>query len=64
VLPVTADCVQHALNLCVAGEVTRQAYFDRQLAALIIREGIPIILTENVRDFAGIEGITALDPFS
>jgi predicted nucleic acid-binding protein len=64
VLPVTAECVHHSLDLCVAGEVTRQAYFDRQLAALMIRESIPVILTENVKDFTGIEGIAALDPFS
>jgi hypothetical protein len=48
----------------VAGGVTRHAYFDRQLAALMIRESIPLILTENVADFQGIEGITALNPFS
>jgi hypothetical protein len=29
----------------------------------MLREGIPTILTENVRDFAGIDGITAINPF-
>lgn len=64
VLPLTLEGVHHALDLCVAGCVTRQNYFDHQLAALMIREGIPVILTENAKDFAGIEGITPLDPFS
>lgn len=64
VLPLTMESVQHALDLCVAGNITRQNYFDRQLAALMLREGIPTIITENVRDFAGIEGIKAINPFS
>ena len=64
VLPLTLESVHHALDLCVAGGVTRQNYFDRQLAALMIREGIPVILTENVKDFSGIEGITPLNPFA
>jgi predicted nucleic acid-binding protein len=63
VLPLTLESVHQALDLCVAGNVTRQNYFDRQLAALMLREGIPIILTENTKDFSGIDGITAVDPF-
>lgn len=63
VLPVTLDCVRRALDLCVEGEVARQRYFDRQLAALMVLEGIPVILTENVADFSGIDGITAINPF-
>lgn len=63
VLPVTLETAQLALDLCVSGQVTRQAYFDRQLAALMIRESIPLILTENGRDFTGIDGITPVNPF-
>ena len=63
VLPLTLESVHHTLDLCVAGNVTRQNYYDCQLAALMLREGIPTILTENVRDFAGIDGITAINPF-
>lgn len=63
VLPLTLDTVHGSLDLCVAGGVTRQKYFDQQLAALMIREGIPIILTENDSDFAGIEGVTPINPF-
>ncbi len=63
VLPLTPETVNHALSLCVAGGVTRQNYFDRQLAALMLREGIPLLLTENVKDFSGIEGVTPLSPF-
>lgn len=64
VLPLTLETTRHALDLCVDGNVTRQRYFDRQLAALMLRESIPFILTENVADFTGIEGITALNPFT
>ncbi len=63
VLPLTLECIHHALDLCVEGAVTRQNYFDRQLAALMVREAIPVIVTENVKDFTGINDITALNPF-
>lgn len=63
VLPLTLESVHQALDLCVAGNVTRQNYFDRQLAVLMLSEGIPVILTENTKDFLGIEGITPLNPF-
>lgn len=62
-LPLTQECIQHALDLCVEGEVNLQNYFDRQLAAMMIREAIPIIITENAKDFTGIKDITALNPF-
>ncbi len=29
----------------------------------MIREGIPVIVTENAKDFIGIEGIGPLNPF-
>jgi predicted nucleic acid-binding protein len=64
VLPLTLETTHLALDLCVEGAVTRQGYFDRQLAALMIRESIPLILTENVKDFSGIEGLTPLNPFT
>jgi predicted nucleic acid-binding protein len=64
VLPVTLESVHEALDLCVRDGVTRQDYFDRQLAALMIRENIPVILTENDKDFSGIGGITAISPFA
>jgi len=64
VLPLTLETVQSAMELCVEAEVTRQAYFDRQLAALMRRENIPVILTENTKDFEGIAGLTPLNPFA
>jgi len=64
VLPLTLAAVSHALDLCVEGNVTRQSYFDRQLAALMLLEEIPTILTENVKDFLDIKGITPIDPFA
>ncbi|MCC5839391.1 MAG: PIN domain-containing protein [Opitutales bacterium] len=64
VLPLTLESVHRALDLCVADSITRQNYFDRQLAALMLRESIPLILTENTADFSGIHGITPLNPFA
>lgn len=64
ILPLTPGGVHHALDLCVEGGITKQGYFDHQLAALMLREMIPVILTENVQDFAPIKGITAINPFS
>ena len=64
VLPLTLETSHLALDLCVAADVTRQGYFDYQLAALMIRESIPVIITENEADFQGIAGITPLNPFA
>jgi predicted nucleic acid-binding protein len=64
VLPLTLETAHLALDLCVPAGVTRRGYFDRQLAALMIRENIPIILTENVDDFSAIDGITPVNPFA
>jgi predicted nucleic acid-binding protein len=64
VLPLTLDSVHRALDLCVTGGITRQKYFDQQLAALMLREGIPFILTENDQDFVNIDGITPINPFA
>jgi len=64
VLPLTLETSRLALDLCVSAGVTRQGYFDRQLAALMILEKIPLILTENVADFTGIGGITPINPFA
>jgi len=63
VLPLTLETARLALDLCVSAGVTRLGYFNRQLAALMIRENIPVILTENVSDFTGIDGITPINPF-
>ncbi len=63
VLPLTLETTHLALDLCVTAGITRQSHFDRQLAALMMRESIPTIVTENTKDFAGIAGITAVNPF-
>lgn len=64
VLPLTLDTTLRALDLCSDAGVTRQAYFDAQLAALMLREGIPQIVTENTADFSKFPGIRAIDPFA
>jgi predicted nucleic acid-binding protein len=63
VLPVTAPTVRRALALCETCGIRRQRYFDMQLAALMLEEGIRTIVTENDADFAAIEGISAVNPF-
>jgi predicted nucleic acid-binding protein len=64
VLPLTLDSVHRALDLCAAGGITRQKYFDQQLSALMLREDIPVILTENDKDFSSIAGISPINPFA
>jgi predicted nucleic acid-binding protein len=64
VLPTTLDTALRALDLCVAAGVTRQTYFDAQLAAVMLREGIPTIVTENVADFTRFKGVRPLNPFA
>lgn len=64
VLPLTVETVQSALELCVECAATRQSYFDCQLAAIMRGENIPVILTENTKDFMGIAGITPVNPFT
>ncbi|MCC5808125.1 MAG: hypothetical protein JJU00_17485 [Opitutales bacterium] len=63
VIPLTPEVIHLALDLCAAGGVTRQRYCDLQLAALMLREKIPLVLTENEKDFSGIGGVRAWNPF-
>lgn len=63
VLPVTVAVVEKALELCQKYEVTKQKFFDMQLVALMVLESIPVIITENIRDFNGIKEIKAINPF-
>jgi len=64
ILPLTFDGVHDALDLCVRGNVTRQSYFDRQLVSLMLREKIPLIVTENTKDFMSMDGIAPINPFA
>jgi hypothetical protein len=64
VLPLTLETSQRALDLYVENGMTRQRDFDRELAAVMLLENIPVIVTENVSDFAGIEGLPPLIPSS
>jgi uncharacterized protein YbaR (Trm112 family) len=43
--------------------LTGRAYFDRQLVAFMLREEIPVILTENAKNFTGIDGIRPINRF-
>lgn len=63
VLPVTRQVVDLALELCETHNISRQRYFDMQIVATMLLEGIPEIVTENTSDFEGIPGIRAVNPF-
>jgi predicted nucleic acid-binding protein len=63
VLPVQISVQHRALELCERHNIRRQRYFDAQLAASMLDEGIETILTENSRDFADIPEIRAVNPF-
>lgn len=39
-------------------------YFDMQLAATMLLEGVSEIYTENIADFTGIPGIRAVNPLA
>ena len=63
VLPLTYDVISLALELCERYEVRRQDYFDMQLVAFMIRHGIPVLLTENAKDFDCVREIETQNPF-
>jgi predicted nucleic acid-binding protein len=63
VLPMSLTISRRALQLCERYSVTRQRYFDMQLVATMLEEGIATILTENSKDFEGIEEISVVNPF-
>lgn len=64
VLPLTADVQNIALELCEKYGITRQRYYDAQLAATMVAHGIRTLLTENKDDFKGMTEIRAVDPFA
>jgi predicted nucleic acid-binding protein len=64
VLPLSLSITRRALQLCEAHSIRRQQYFDMQLAATMLEEGIGTLLTENVKDFEKIEGLHAINPFA
>lgn len=55
-----AKTVEAALLLCAG---TKLHFFDALLAATMRESGIYEILTENDRDFSGVPGIKATNPF-
>lgn len=64
VLPLTGDVQSVALELCEKYGITRQRYYDAQLAATMVVHGIRTLLTENAADFAAISEIQAVNPFA
>ena len=64
VLPVDRETVRIATRLARELGVTRQRYFDIQIAAVMLQHGIRRLYTENARDFQGIDGVEAINPFA
>lgn len=64
VLPLTGDVQTIALELCEKYGITRQRYYDAQLAATMVVHGIQTLLTENDRDFKDMTEIRAVNPFA
>ena len=64
VLPLTGDVQTVALELCKKYNITRQRYYDAQLAATMVVHGIGTLLTENDRDFKDMTEIRAVNPFA
>jgi len=63
VLPLTGDVQAVALELCEKYGITRQRYFDAQLAATMVAHGIRTLLTESTQDFKGMSEVRAVNPF-
>jgi predicted nucleic acid-binding protein len=63
VLPVDRETLRLALRLAAARGITRQRYFDLQIAAVMLQNGIRRLYTENTTEFRGIDGIEAINPF-
>lgn len=63
VWPLSLSITRRALSLCQEFNISRQRYFDMQLAATMLEEGIGTILTENSKDFEGIKEIRVVNPF-
>jgi predicted nucleic acid-binding protein len=63
ILPITIEVVEKAMELCESRNAKKQDYFDMQLAAVMMLESIPTIVTENASDFSGLHGIRAINPF-
>jgi len=63
VLPLTGDVQSVALELCEKYGITRQRYYDAQIAATMVVHGIRTLLTENAGDFKDMTEIRAVNPF-
>lgn len=61
--PMT-DTLQCFQEIVVQLPAQGKDIYDRYLAATALSNGITTILTENVKNFAGIRGLTAVNPFA
>lgn len=63
VLPVDRETLRIAARLAAEHGVTRQHYYDIQIAAVMLQNRIRCLYTENTSDFRAIDGIEAINPF-
>ncbi len=63
VFPITLSIIQEALKICSQYNITRQNYFDAQLAATMLINNISTIITENEKDFRLYKNIKVVNPF-
>lgn len=63
ILPVTHGIVRRALELCQKYRAVKQKYFDMQLVSAMLEHRIPVIITENEKDFSSVTEIRAINPF-
>jgi len=63
IIQPTRDTFNHFVSIAGRPPVRGKDIFDRYLAATALSNGIATILTENIKDFAGIPGLTAVNPF-
>jgi predicted nucleic acid-binding protein len=64
VLPVDKQTVRRAAEIARRHGLVRQRYYDAQIAAVMLQHGIRRIFTENVKDFAGLDCVDAVNPFA
>jgi predicted nucleic acid-binding protein len=63
IVPITRSVVEKALEISERLGLTRQTYYDAQIAAAMGGAGVTQIVTENAGDFKNIPGLRAIQPF-
>ncbi len=64
ILPLSIEVQMKTLELCEKYSVTKQRYFDFQLIATMLVYDIKLLMTENDKDFTGVQEIKVFNPFT